>query len=347
MHYLDRRQFTFGVAGSLGLVSSTGSLLAKTPAAKAPVAKLTAKQYHNQPSSSPLHKALVDLWTAVRTDTDGALDVTVFPQNNNIPGSDPAALKQLQSGELEFYTLMGGILSQAVPVMDVQGLPWVYTSSQQIHKLDDGPLGRYLDAECRAKGIERLRGGLFENGFRQTNTVDREIRTVADFADLKIRVPDGEMFRDFFTTLGAKPVTLNINKLYEALKTKDVDGQENPLVIAQTNKLYEVTHHMAMTNHMWSGFNLLANKAFYDKLPDNVKKSIAHRLPPVVEAERKTTDDLNRSLEKTLQDEGMSFTRPDPKELKAKLDPAFYTRWKQRLGDKTWTLLEAGVGKIG
>lgn len=337
-----------GAAGALALGLSTSSLLAETKAKKAkPANPIKAKQYHNQPATSPLHKALVDLWTAVRTDTNGALDVTVYPQNNGIAGSDPAALKQLLSGELEFYTLMGGILAQAVPVMDIQGLPWVYTSSQQIYKLDAGPLGRYLDDECRAKGIERLHGGLFENGFRQTNTVDREIRSVADFADLKIRVPDGEMFRDFFTTLGAKPVTLNINKLYDALKNKDVDGQENPLVIAQTNKLYEVTHHMAMTNHMWSGFNLLSNKAFWDKLPDNVKKSIAHRLPPAVAAERRTTDDLNRSLEKTLQNEGMSFTHPDPKELKAKLDPAFYARWKDRLGTKAWTLLEQGVGKIG
>ena len=78
-----------------------------------------------------------------------------------------------------------------------------------------------------------------------------------------------------------------------------------------------------------------------------MKKSIAHRLPPVVEAERRTTDSLNRSLEKTLRDEGMSFTNPDPKELRAKLDPTFYARWKDRLGAKAWALLEQGVGKVG
>src|SRR3954468_15811228 len=87
-----------------------------------------ARQFHNQPEDSHQHKFLVDLWAAVKQETGGRFDTTVFAQNGNIAGSDPGALKLLVAGELEFFTLMGGILGQAVPVAEIQGLPFAFTS---------------------------------------------------------------------------------------------------------------------------------------------------------------------------------------------------------------------------
>ena len=306
-----------------------------------------AKQYTNQPASNPQVKALIAIWDAVREETKGRLDVTVYPQNNGLPGSDPAALKLLQSGELEFYVLMGGILSSVVPVMDVQGLPFAFKSPQQVYRLDAGPLGRYLDKECEAKGIHRIKHGLFENGFRQINAREKAVRTVDDVAGMKIRVPAGEMFNDFFTTIGAQPVTLNINKLYDALKTGEVDAQENPLVIVETNKLYEVTKHVSMTNHMWSGFNMLSNGKFWAKLPKDVRRIVEKNVAKYVDIQRKTTDELNAKLATSLKDRGMELNAADEASFRARLKGDFYPRWKKKIGTKAWTLLEDSVGKLG
>ncbi|MDB5507658.1 MAG: hypothetical protein JWL93_127 [Hyphomicrobiales bacterium] len=336
---LSRRTFVTQVGlGSAFLV--TGAHAATEPQWK-------ARQYLNQPAGSPLFKALTDIWTAVREQTNGRLDVTVYPQNNGLPGSDPAALKLLQSGEIEFYTLMGGILSQAVPVMDIQGLPFAFKTIPQVYKMDDGPLGRYLDRECEAKGIHRIKHGLFQNGFRQINMREKAINTVDDLAGAKIRVPDGDMFRDFFKTVGADPVTLNINQLYAGLKDGRVDGQENPLVIAETNKLYEVTKNISMTNHMWSGFNLLANNAFWKKLPQDVRRVVERNVAKNVDAQRAATDALNTRLETTLLERGMLINKADEASFRAKLKGDFYPRWKKQIGVKAWSLLEEGVGKLG
>jgi tripartite ATP-independent transporter DctP family solute receptor len=337
MNSLSRRAF----------VAQTFSIAAFSAQAFAAAPKWAARQYHNQPASSPLHEALVSIWSAVKVQTGGRLEVTVYPQNNQIAGSDPAALKLLQEGGLEFYTLMGGILANVVPAMDVQGLPFVFKTPRQVYRLNRGPLGRHLDAECRAKGIERIAGGLLENGFRQLNLVEKPVRNLDDLAGLKIRVPDGQMFRDFFGTIGAQPVTLNINRLYDALKDKSVDGQENPLVIAHTNKLFEVTKYMSMSNHMWSGFNLLSNGDFWKRLPPDVRAIIERNVVKYVEVQRKVTDDLNVSLEATLKERGMVFNTPDTSSFARKLADGFYGRWKTQLGSKTWAVLEAGVGKVG
>jgi len=101
--------------------------------ARAATPQWTARQFHNQPAASPLNEALVKLWDKVAKETKGRLIVTVYPQNNGIAGSDPAALEMLRKGELEFYTLLAGILSNAVPAMDIQGMPFAFKRSEQIH----------------------------------------------------------------------------------------------------------------------------------------------------------------------------------------------------------------------
>jgi len=66
-------------------------------------------QYHNQAASGTLHKNLTAMWRAVRNETNGRVETTVYAENNKLPGGDPDALKMLISGEIQFFTLMGGI----------------------------------------------------------------------------------------------------------------------------------------------------------------------------------------------------------------------------------------------
>jgi len=128
-------------------------------------AQWQAKQFHNQPAQSHQHQFLLDLWGQVKTETGSRLEVTVHAQNNGIPGGDPAALAMLQKGDLEFYTVIASILGRAVPVMEIQGLPFAFASHEQVHRANDGALGEYLGRECAAKGIYRFQYGLLETAF--------------------------------------------------------------------------------------------------------------------------------------------------------------------------------------
>jgi len=337
------RRHLLGTAGA----AATLSMPFVSMLARAATPQWTARQFHNQPAASPLNDALVKLWETVAKETKGRLVVTVHPQNNGIAGSDPVALEMLRKGELEFYTLLAGILSNAVPAMDIQGMPFAFKRSEQIRGAMDGELGVHLRAECKTKGIYLFPHGLLENGFRDLNTVTRRVRVADDMAGLRVRVPDGQIFRDLFTTLGAQPVTLNINKLYDGLKNGEVDAQENPLVICETNKLYEVTKFISTTHHSWSGFNLLGNDAFWNSLPDDIRKIVARNVMIEVAAQRRVTMALNKALVAKLTGRGLTFDTPNIATFKAKLAGAFYPRWKQQVGAKAWGLLEKQVGRIG
>ena len=189
------------------------------------------------------------------------LTISVHAQNDGIPGSDPAALRMLMAGELEFMTLMGGILGQEVPVAEIQGLPFAFSTHDEVHAAMRGALGDCIRSEMAAKGIYGFRDGVLENGFRHIVSVERPVTHAADLVGYRMRIPAGRLFEDLFRSLGAQPVVVNISELYAALAERKVDGQENPLIVTEVNRLYEVCRYVSLTGHMWSGFNLIANLA--------------------------------------------------------------------------------------
>lgn len=305
------------------------------------------KQLHNQPTESHQHRFLVDLWEAVRKETDGKVDITVIAENNKVAGGDPAVLDMLVKGEVEFFTMNGGLVARVVPPMDIQGLPFAFATSQQVHEANDGALGAYLSKECQAKGIHRFQYGLLENGFKQISTVDKQIRTADDVVGLRIRIPAGKMFEDFYIALDAAPVVINFNQMISAFKEKRIDGQENPLAITEFNKLYEYTKYVAVTNHSWAGFNLIANLEFWQKIPSEFQAVIDRNVRKYVSEQRAHVQQLNAALEPKLKERGMIFTEADTESFRKKLAGGFYPRWKDQIGSTAWQLLEERVGRLG
>lgn len=307
---------------------------------------LEYRQFHNQPADSPLHRALDGLWRAVEEATGGQLRVRVCPQHDGIAGGDPEALRMLVRGDVELLTLMNGLVSAVVPVADVTGLPFAFPSHAAVFAALDGELGEYLRGEMRAQGIHALPRATMENGFRQITSRGRPIRTVDDLAGLRIRTPAGRMFLDFFETLGARPRAVNLNQLYDALKNGVVEAQENPLVMTEVNRLWEVQTHVSVTSHMWSGFNLLANLAAWERLPADTRETAERIAAHHAARQRRDTDELNRALAVRLAARGMVFNEADTATFRRPL-AGFYARWKRELGQRAWALVEAQAGPLG
>jgi len=336
MSDISRRQFTahLALAGGMALISRS-----------ARSADFKLRQFHNQPADSPLHKRLVEMWATVKSESGGRVDVATFADNNQLAGSDPAALRMLVDGELDFFTLNGGLIGTVVPAVNVQGLPFAFHDEAQVYRAIDGDLGDYLAKEMAAKGIYAVPKGCFENGFRQITCSLRPIRKVEDLTGVKMRTPDSPIYVDCWRALGATPVVVNFNKIYEALKTGEADAQDNPLNVAELLKLYEVQKYVSLTNHIWSGFNLIANLKMWRGLPGDVQRIIERNAEKYVKLQRTDTDTMNHDLGPQLEKRGMMINQPDAASFRSRLGP-YYAHWKEIIGSKTWTLLESHVGKL-
>jgi len=326
---LTRRSFVAGAAlGSLGVFAR--SLKAS---------EFTFVQYHNQTATSSLHRRLVEMWSAVRTKTRERVDVQVFPENNRAAGSDPAVLRMLTSGEIQFFTVMGGILGNVVPAAEVQQMPFWFGTAARAHRAMDGPLGGYLREEMAAKGIFGFPVGAFDNGMRQIAGRKRPIVSPADLSGIRMRVPAGALLADTFRALGAEPVVVNSDGIYDALKTGRVDAQENPLALVELFRLDEVVKYVSMTNHMWSGFNLLAHLPTWTRLPRDIAAVIEREATAFVRLQRHDQEQMNQAARVTLARRGLAFNDVDTAPFRARLADVYQT-WKDRLGSRCWQLLE-------
>ena len=325
-----------------GMTLGSASLLVRTLHA----ADFTFTQYHNQTAESSLHKRLVEMWAAIGKETGGRVETQVFALNNNIPGSDPQALKMLAAGEIQFFTVMGGILGTLVPSAEVQQVPFAFATAAQAHAAIDGPLGAHLREEMTAKGVHGFAVGGFDNGMRQITSVKRPIVVPADLNGIRMRVPAGQMIGDTFRAFGAEPVTTNSIDIHAALKSGKVDAQENPLALAELFKLYEVVKYVSMTNHMWSGFNLIAHLPTWQKLPADIQGVIDRNVTRYVRLQREDQQKMNDDMRGGLARRGLVFNEVNPAPFRAQL-AGFYATWKERLGAKTWSLLEASSGRLG
>ena len=309
-------------------------------------AEFTFTQFHNQAEASSLHRRLVEMWSAIRAQTRGRVDAQVFAENRHVAGSDPAALAMLVNGEIQFFTLMGGILGNLVPAAEVQQVPFAFRSASAAQRAMDGPLGRYVARELAGKGVLALPVSAFDNGLRQIATRTKPIVGPDDLAGMRIRIPAGRMFHDVFSAFGAEPVTINVDGIYGALKSGAVDAEENPLAVVELFRLYEVVKYVSVTNHMWSGFNLIAHLPTWNRLPADLKAVITRNAARYVRRQRNDQARLNGALRRRLASRGLIFNGPvAAAPFRARLS-GVYGAWKERLGRECWSLLEAETGRL-
>jgi TRAP-type transport system periplasmic protein len=328
------------------LLGAAAGLVPAIIVRKARAAEYKFAQYHNQAASGTLHRNLEAMWRMIAEETGGRVETTVHAENNKLPGGDPDALKMLIAGEIQFFTLMGGIIGTVVPVAEAQQLPFAFKSASEAHKAIDGPLGRYIGEEMAARGMHLFPVAGFDNGMRQVASIPRPITEPSDFDGMKIRVPPGQMMIDTFGAFGAKPVTTSANKIYDALKTGQVDAQENPLAIIEGFKLYELVKYVSLTSHMWSGFNEMAHLATWKALPEDIRAAIERNVTKYVRAQRQDQAALNAALREDFVKRGLVFNDVDQAAFRARL-PGVYATWKEKLGSKCWALVEDEVGRLG
>jgi tripartite ATP-independent transporter DctP family solute receptor len=307
-------------------------------------AEFTYKYANNLPVTHPMNLRAKEMADAILAETNGRVDIQIFP--NNQLGSDTDVLSQLRSGGVEFFTLSGLILSTLVPAASISGVGFAFNDYPSVWKAMDGDLGAYIRAQITKAGIVPM-DKIWDNGFRQITSSSKPITTPADLKGFKIRVPVSPLWTSMFKALDAAPASINFAEVYSALQTKIVDGQENPLAIISTAKLFEVQKYCSLSNHMWDGFWFLASRKAWEKLPADLRTIIAKHINAAAVKERDDVAQLNAGLQKDLASKGMAFNQPDGAAFRDQLRKAgFYAEWKGKYGDEAWALLERAVGKL-
>ncbi len=307
-------------------------------------AEFTYKYGNNLPVTHPLNVRAQEAMDRILKETNGRVDIKIFP--NNQLGGDTDMLAQVRSGGIEFFTPSALVIATLVPVAAINAIGFAFSDYGQVWSAMDGKLGAHVReaiGKTRLYAFEKM----WDNGFRQTTSSKAPVTSAKDLDGLKIRVPVSPLSISMFKSLGASPASLQFSEVYSSLQTKIVDAQENPLPIIQVAKLYEVQKFASLTNHIWDGYWFVANGRAWDRLPPDLRTIVAAAINESGMKQREDIRKLNESVVSDLQGKGLAINRPAPETFRAKLrESGFYGEWKGRFGDEAWGLLEQTVGKL-
>jgi TRAP-type C4-dicarboxylate transport system substrate-binding protein len=187
----------------------------------------------------------------------------------------------------------------------------------------------------------------YDHGYRHITTRTKSILTPDDMHGLKIRLPIAPFLIALFRHLGASPVPLNFSEVYSALQTGVMDAQENPLVLIDTAKLYEVQKYCSLTGHVWAGLYVVVNKGAWGRLTPVLRDVVQRHFTAAVTAEREDFVSMTQMERLNLTSKGMLFNTVDTAPFRAALNKSgYYPEMKKVAGDKAWGLLEKYVGPL-
>ena len=184
--------------------------------------------------------------------------------------------------------------------MGVLDLPFLWRDYEHFHKVADGEVGKTLAAEHEKIGIKII-GWQDSWGFRNVVTTKKEVKAAADLKGLKIRTIQTPTYVAALNAMGAAATPMAFGEVYTGLQTGVLDGFEHSSAVVYSNKFYEVTKYLALTEHLFGGTITAFSKKEWDGYTDKERE--------VVGAAAKLGQDINRGLAVQRDLESMALLR--------------------------------------
>jgi TRAP-type C4-dicarboxylate transport system substrate-binding protein len=260
---IHRRQF-IGVAA--------GTLAAPFVSRLAHAQEFNLKLHHLLGPKAPAQTKMLEPWSQRVMDASGGrVKIEIYP-SMSLGGAPPQLFGQARDGVVDIVWTVNGYTAGLFPRSEVFELPTIYTNNIVATNLAMRELfDEYLAEEYRDVHV------LFNHvhAGQGLQTADALIRTPADFAGKKIRVP-GPTGIAVIEQLGATPVAMPVPDLPQALTTHTVDGALIPWEIIPALKLQDSTQYQIEGENAWrwgtTTFQVSMNKGVWDSLPDDLKE---------------------------------------------------------------------------
>ncbi len=279
---------------------------------------MTLRFAHFAAADHPANLAAKQFADRVEARTQGAIKITIFP--NNQLGDPPQQAAQIRQGAIDIGLPTQGQLDKYEKAFSATILPFAFRSRPEAFRVMDAALSDWLAPLAVPQGFVTIRN--WDYGFRNiTNTV-RPINTPDDVKGLKLRTPPEIQIASSMEALGAIVTPISFAELYLALSQHVVDGEENPIAVIFYNKYYEVQKHLALTRHIYNNMILTVSAMTWKKLTPAQQTIFHEEGRSAGDLMRNTMGDQEEQQITKLATLGMQITRPDTAPFRAKMGPA-------------------------
>jgi tripartite ATP-independent transporter DctP family solute receptor len=276
--------------------------------AAAPVAAQQLRIASNFPAQHTSSVAMEQFKSDVEAAMKKQVSVDLFPAMQL--GGAQENVDQTRSGAI-FGTVIGAaFLSRTVPEISALSVPFLFASREQAFRVVDGKVGRLIGERLEAKGFHLH--GFMELGTRNVTNSRQQIKTLADFKGLKVRLQPDDIHLATFRALGANPVAMDIKEVYSALQQGVLDGQENPYAVIRDRNFNQVQKYLTGTGHFFDFIIVVSNKKRFDGLKPEARKALDEAMRKAVARQRSDAAKADLEALEELKKRGMDFEQASP-----------------------------------
>ena len=229
--------------------------------------------------------------------TGGKVKVAVYAADQLTGGNQSEGIQALMNGDPVQISMHSNLIYSAFdPRFNVVSLPYLFSSVEDADQALDGAAGEKLKDILSEYGLHCM--GIAENGFRQLTNSVREVKSVDDMKNLKLRVAGSNLLMECYKRWGADATNMNWSETYTALQQKTVDGQENPLPAIDAASVQEVQPYTSLWNANYDCLFFCINQELYDSLTPEQQKVVDEAGQKAVAYERY----INRAGDEEIMD---------------------------------------------
>lgn len=252
----------------------------------------------------------------------GRIKVDFYP--NSVLGAERDAFEGVSMGTIDMALINNTPIGGFVPECQVMDLPYLYPDKETLYEIFDGEIGDQINQKM-IDSYNVMTLGIFDGGFRQMYNNTRPVSTPADMKGIKFRSMENTVYLNMFKNLGANPTAMAYTEIYTGLQQGTVDGFEIGIATYYTNKFYEVTKYMSMTNHTFTPIRLLMSMDKWSTIPQDLQEIIQASVEEALPIAREKNDANEEHMLELIKAEGIEINElADSKEFKAACEPIWY-----------------------
>jgi TRAP-type transport system periplasmic protein len=207
----------------------------------------------------------------VEARTGGEVVVNIFP-GAQLCGSANECFESMRAGVVDVYTATAGGAAAIYPPVQGFDIPYAFPGDRIAEAtLRDPELTGYVRDQIReaTNGDILLLSLSQTGGWRNFANKEREIRSPADVAGLRLRTIESEIQQRLVREMGGSPTPLPFLEVYTALQTGVVDGTKNSITDITNMNFQEQLQNITLDGHAYmASMWFIGNGKFQSLTPE-------------------------------------------------------------------------------
>jgi len=263
--------------------------------------------------------------------SNNEIEVREFPANQL--GTEQTLFQKIRLQDN--MMALGAVNNMApfAPSVGVFTLPYLFTSTEEVLKLINGPFREVLNERIIKESGARVLAYV-TMGFRVLSNSKKPVCTLDELQGLKIRVPKNPLMIAAYKSWGINPIPMAWSEVFTALQQRVIDGQDNPYISIYANKFYEVQKHITEIHYFQFTGPVAIGEKFYQSLSPDVQKTLQKAAMDAALVQQKWAAGNRDTAKAGLIKEGMSICVPEDEEEWIKRARGTWPKFYDKVGGK-------------